>query len=108
MIKNQGKADVRLEIRQSTIYYAGLLGRWYKRIVDQASDVPSIIFFHDFLQNSLQKSFQFIFLFFHKITKVKIKSFECSKSTKSIKKIILRTSDSWLTIRLSHRPSNPA
>ena len=45
------------EICQSTIYYAGLLGRWDKRIVDQASDVPSIIFFHDFLQNSLQKYF---------------------------------------------------
>ena len=52
------------KIRQFTIYYAGSLGRWAKRIVDQASDVPSIIFFHDFLQNSLQKSFQFIFLIF--------------------------------------------
>ena len=49
------------EIRQFTIYYAGSLGRWDKQIVDQASDVPSIILF---LQNSLQKSFQFIFLFF--------------------------------------------
>ena len=67
-----------IEIRQSTIYYAGLLGRWDKRIVDQASDVPSIIFFHNFLQNSLQKSFQFIFLFFHNFTKIKIKSFEYS------------------------------
>ena len=45
-----------------------------------------ILFFHDFLQNSLQKSFQFIFLFFYKITKIKIKSFECPKSIKSIKK----------------------
>ena len=26
------------KIRQSTIYYAGLLGRWDKQIVDQASD----------------------------------------------------------------------
>jgi len=33
-------------------------------------------FFHKILQNSLQKPFQFIFLFFHKITKMKIKSFE--------------------------------
>ena len=33
-----------LKIRQSTIYYAGLLGRWDKRIVDQESDVPSVIF----------------------------------------------------------------
>ena len=46
--------------------------------------------------------------FFYKITKIKIKSFECPKSIKSIKKIILGTSDSWSTIRLSHRPSNPA
>ena len=36
------------EIRQSTIYYDGLLGRWDKRIVDQESDVPSIIFFYTF------------------------------------------------------------
>ena len=39
-----------------------------------------IFFFHDFLQNSLQKSFHFIFLFFYKITKIKIKSFECPKN----------------------------
>ena len=52
-----------LQIRQFTIYYAGLLGQWDKRISDQASDDPSIIFFHAFLQNSFQKFFQFIFLF---------------------------------------------
>ena len=34
-----------LKIRQSIIYYAGLLRWWYKWIVDQASDVPSIIIF---------------------------------------------------------------
>ena len=34
-----------LEIQQSSIYYAGLLGRWDKWLIDQASDVPSIIFF---------------------------------------------------------------
>ena len=39
-----------------------MLGRWNEQLIDQASDVPSIIFFHNFLQNSLQKSFQFIFL----------------------------------------------
>ena len=36
-----------IEIRQSTIYY-GLLGPWEKRIVDQVSDVPSIILFYAF------------------------------------------------------------
>ena len=50
------------------------------------SDVLSIIHFHDFLQNSLQNSFQFIFLFFYNITKMKIKSFQCPKSIKNIKK----------------------
>ena len=53
------------EIRQSKINSPRSLGRWDKWIVNQASDVPSIIFFHDFLQNFLQKSFQFIFLSFY-------------------------------------------
>ena len=63
------------QIRQSTAYYAGLIRRWDKRIVDQASDVPSIIFFHDFLLNSLQKYFQSICLFFLKKYKNKSKEF---------------------------------
>ena len=33
-----------------------MLGRWFDRLIDQASDVPSIIFFHSFVQNSLQNS----------------------------------------------------
>ena len=67
-----------VEIRQSTMQYAGLLVCLDKGLVDQASDVPSIIFFHKVLQNSLQKPFEFIFIFFfHKITKMEIKSFEC-------------------------------
>ena len=53
------------EICQSTIQYAGSLGRWDKELVNQASDVPSIIIF---------------FEFFYKITKIKIKNFECPKS----------------------------
>ena len=55
---------VATKIRKFTTQYAGLLERWDKQIVDQASDVPSIIFFRAFLQNSLQNSFQFIFSFF--------------------------------------------
>ena len=31
------------------------LGRWDNCLIDQASDVPSLILFHNFLQNSLQK-----------------------------------------------------
>ena len=38
-----------LKIRQSSIWYAGLLGRWDKQLINQAFDVPSIIFFHNFL-----------------------------------------------------------
>ena len=50
------------EIRQSTIYYAGLLGRWDKRIVDQESDVPSIIFFILFIDWGNSNLFIFIYV----------------------------------------------
>ena len=33
--------------------YAGSLGCWDERFIDQVSDVPSIIFFHNLLQNPL-------------------------------------------------------
>ena len=52
------------KIRQSTIYYAGLLGRWDKRIVDQESDVPSIIFFILIIDLGHSKLFIFIFVLF--------------------------------------------
>ena len=47
---------------QSTIYYAGLFGRWDKRIVDQESDVPSIILFYTFYRLRALKLFISIFL----------------------------------------------
>ena len=59
--------------------------RWDKRLINKASDVPSF-FFHIFLQNSLQKLFQFISLFLYKFTKTRIKSCECPKSTKNCEK----------------------
>ena len=37
------------KIRQFTIYYAGLLGRWSKQIINQASYFLSIIYIHHFL-----------------------------------------------------------
>ena len=40
-----GLGRITFGYRQSTIYYAGLLGRWDKQIVDQESYVPNIIFF---------------------------------------------------------------
>ena len=54
------------KIRQSTIYYAGLLGRWDKQIVDQESDVPSIIFFYTFYRLRALKTLYFYFCNFIK------------------------------------------
>ena len=42
-----------LEKKSDNLQY-NTLGRWDDRLIDQASDVPSIIIFHNFLQNSLQ------------------------------------------------------
>ena len=53
-------APASLKIRQSTIYYAGSLGRWDKWIVDQASDVPSIIFFKFLIDSGHSKLFIFV------------------------------------------------
>ena len=44
-----------LKIWQSTIWYAGSLVRWDKWMVNQASDVPSIIFFSWFLEKLFAK-----------------------------------------------------
>ena len=71
------------EIRQSTIWYAGLLGRWEKGLVHQASDVPNIIFFMKSCIILCKNPFNY---FFHKITKIEIKSFECPKSIRNYKK----------------------
>ena len=56
------QVHAKIKIRQSTIYYAGLLGQWDKRIVDQESDVPSIIFFILFIDLGHSKLFIFIFV----------------------------------------------
>ena len=62
--------DQGLEIRQSTIYYAGMLGGWDKRIGDQESDVPSIIIFYTFYRLRVLKTLYFYFCnFIRKIRK---------------------------------------
>ena len=93
------------EIRQSLIYSS--LVAWTMVQMNRRTSVwcSKHYFFHHLFQNTLQKAFQFILLFFHKITKIKLKSFEYCKSIKSLKKITLGTSDAWSTIHLSHRPS---
>ena len=93
-------------IRQSTIKYAGLLGRWDKRLVDQGSDVPSVIFFSWNLAKFLAKTLSISFLIFFQNYKNEVLSALSPKET--MKKIILRTSDAWLTSHLSHLPSKPA
>ena len=61
------KSDVlALEIRQSTVYYAGLLGQWEKRSVDQEFDVPSIIFLDTFYRLGALKTLYFYFCNFIK------------------------------------------
>ena len=97
-----------VKIRQSTIYYPGLLGRWDKRIFDQESDVPSIIFFILFCRLRALKTFYFYFCnFIKKNKKINLKNFWKEFCKKSWKKIVLGTSDAWSKIRLSHRPSEP-
>ena len=49
---------IKYEFGQSEIYYARSVVRLSKWAIEQASDVSSIIFFHNFLQHSLQKSCQ--------------------------------------------------
>ena len=80
-----------------------MLGRWDERLIDQASDVASIIFFQNFLQNFLQKFFQFFF-FFYNFTKIKIKSLECPKSIRTLKKCL----EHQMLGRWVIRPSIPA
>ena len=50
----QGRAAPK--IRQSIIYYAGLLGHWDKQLVNQAFDVQSIIFDREGLTKRSQES----------------------------------------------------
>ena len=64
------KMSLQSEIRQSSISYTGSLGRWDKWLIDQSSDVPSIIFFIiSYRLRGIQNS---LFLFFRVIKKKKI------------------------------------
>ena len=72
---NNAEELSKCEIRQSTIRYDGSLGRWDKRLVDQASDVPSIFFFIKSCKILCKNPFNLFFHFFYKIMKRKIKKF---------------------------------
>ena len=67
--KYEKKCPSSLEIRQSTIYYAGLLGRWNKRIVDQESELPSIFFFMISCKILCKNPFNLFSYFFIKLQK---------------------------------------
>ena len=84
------------KIHQSTIYYAGLLGGWDKRIVDQESDVPSIIFLILFIDLGISKLFFFIFvILYRKNWKMNWKGF-----WKEFCKILWKKNSSWNNRRL--------
>ena len=79
-----------------------MLGRWDKRIVDQASDVPSIIFFFMISCKVLCKNpfnFLFLFLFLYNFTEIKIKSFECPISKPATHCFIFNLPNNTWTIR---------
>ena len=65
--------------------------RWVTWTMGQTNRRPSVwcskyFFFSKILHNSLRKSFQFIFIFFYKIIKNKIKIFECPKPIRNYEK----------------------
>ena len=85
------------KIWQSSIWVDGTITSSTKCLMFQV-----LSFFNNFLQTSLQKSFQF---FFYNFKKIKIKSFECPKSIRNYKK-----NDAW-NITLGPQvicPSEPA
>ena len=73
--------------RNTTIYN---IIRWFAGtnwLVNQASDVPSIIFFFMISCKILCKNgFNVFFNFFYEFTKIKTKSFECPKSIRNYEK----------------------
>ena len=86
---------IKVNLKSYNLQYKTLV-RWADGTNDSSTKrlmFQVLFFFHKILQNSLQKPFQFIFLFFYKITKMKIKSFECPKSIRNYEKKILGTSD---------------
>ena len=95
-VPNDSKNDLKSVILQYNTL--GCLDDGDKRIIDQVRDVPNIIFFMTSCKILWKNPFNLFSYFFHKITKIKIKSFECPKSIRNYKKkIMLGTSDAWLT-----------
>ena len=76
------------KLKSNNLQY-NMLVRWFAGTNDLSTKrlmFQVLSFFHNFLQNSLQKLFQFIFLWIYEFTKIRIKSFECPKSIRNYKK----------------------
>ena len=80
------------------------MGPWDERLIDQASDVPSIIFF--IISYRLRTLKTFYFCKFMK-NSYKIEKIFARNFARNYEKKILGTSDDWSMSHLSHRPSNP-
>ena len=88
------------EIRQSRHWFAGQIGQMFFRT---SVWCPKYFFFIKFCKILSKNPFNSFFYFLNKITKMKIKNFECPKSIHMKKNI-----NTCLTIHLSHQPIEPA
>ena len=79
------------------------LGRWDEQLIDQASDVPSIIFFRISCKNLCKNHFNLFSYFFITLQKIKIKSFECPKSIRNYEK-----NNAWNIRRLVYESFVPS
>ena len=91
-----------LQICQFLIWYADLLACQDKRLIDQASDVPSIILFSLFLIELRHSK-----LFISNIKWIET-IFENDLSIEIVKQIIRGTSDAWSMSPFSWHPSKAA
>ena len=87
------------------------MARWLGRTNDSSTKhlmFQVLFFFLNFLQNSLKKSFQFIFLFSYNFIKMKIMGFECLKSIRNYEKKCMehQTLGRWV-VRPSKAPRDP-
>ena len=93
---------------KSTLYN---IIRWFTEPMGQKTRRPSIWRSKYFFFTISYRLVAFKILYFHFcnfIKKINWKDFCKEFCKKSWKKIILEKSDAWLTIRLSHRPRDPA
>ena len=89
-------SNAKLICRNQSIF--NIIIRWVVGSMGENTRWPSLWY------NSLQKSFQFIFLFFYNFTKIKIKRFECPKSIRNYEK----KKNTWNIRRLVNESFGPS